>query len=199
MIIIETGKFKTFEEYLASLSKAARKNWRFARKKNLIAWGRSLWTKDLIQEWMYLWSHQLIRGERRQWAFTADALNEKTFVFFRAAGEDGMVATQFVEVIDGYMNCHPVMYDKEKYARKYLSKFMWFNLIKWAIENKIEIVDLGGGNDDSWRQMIETRDQYPNPAYKWMYVPKIVKEHPELQQDYRVEHHGISKRIFKVN
>lgn len=199
MILIETGKFKSFDEYLASLGKAARKNSRFAMKHNQIVYGKCLWTRDMLQDWMDLWGRQLIRGQHRQYAFTADALEGKNILCFRAVGEEGMIAVQFVEVIDGYMNCHPVMYEKEKYAKRYLSKFMWFMLIDWAIENKIEIVDLGGGNDDSWREMIKTRDRYPNPAYKWMYVPQAVKDRPDEQQNYKVEHYGISKRISKID
>lgn len=200
MVLIETGKFKTFDEYLSYLSKPAKKNYKFAQKHNQAAiYGRHEFLKTWLQKWMDLWGQQLIRGERRPFAFTVDALDGKNIICFSAVEFHGVIAVQFVEVIDGYMNCHPVMYEKEKYADRYLSKFMWFNLIKWAIENGIEIVDLGGGNDDDWREMIRTREQYPNPAYKWLYVPQFVKLNPEKQQNYKVTHHGISKRISKIN
>lgn len=199
MILIETGKFKTFDEYLASLGKAARKNYRFAKKNNPFHYRKieahSVW----VQEWMDLWGRQLIRGQNRPYAFNVDALQGKNILYFSAFGDDGAVALQFVEVIDGYMNCHPVMYEKEKYADRYLSKFMWFGLIKWAIDQKIAIVDLGGGNDDDWHEMIRTREQYPNPAYKWMYVPSQAKFKPKSQQNYKVIHEGISKRISKID
>lgn len=201
MILIETGKFKSFLEYLASLSKSARKNWRFAYKNNpLVTYGEIHFNVPMVQGWMDLWSEQLIRGEKRQWAFRADALIGKNIICFHAKEEGKkVIAVQFVEVIDGYMNCHPVMYDKEKYSERYLSKFMWFHLIRWAIEHEIKIVDLGGGNDDDWHEMIRTREQYPNPAYKWMYVPGFVKFKPKSQQNYKVTHDGISKRISKID
>lgn len=199
MIIIETGKFIRFDEYLASLSKSARKNWRFAQKNNPVHYKKTLVTRELVQSWMDLWGRQLIRGEHRQYAFRAEALEGKNILYFVAIDLTGIIAMQFVEVIDGYMNCHPVMYDKEKYADRYLSKWMWFNLIKWAIENGIEIVDLGGGNDDDWHEMIRTREKYPNPAYKWMYVPGDVKFKPKNYQNYKVTHNGISKRISKID
>lgn len=199
MILIETGKFKSFDEYLASLGKAARKNYRFAVKNNPVTYRKIEAHSAWVQQWMDLWGRQLIRGQNRQYAFGADALQGKNILYFSAFDREGTIAMQFVEVIDGYMNCHPVMYEKEKYAERYLSKFMWFSLIQWAIENKIEIVDLGGGNDDDWHEMIRTREQYPNPAYKWMYVPGQVKFKPKSQQNYKVEHYGISKRISKID
>ena len=200
MILIETGKFKNFEDYLASLGKAARKNYRFAKKNNEgVAYHRTFPPETRIQEWMDLWGRQLIRGQNRQYAFGVGALQGKGMIYFEAIEHGEIIAMQFVEVIDGYANCHPVMYDKEKYSERYLSKFMWFRLIRWAIENGIKIVDLGGGNDDSWHEMIRTREQYPNPAYKWMYIPGTVKLKPKEQQNYKVEHYGISKRIFKID
>lgn len=201
MVIIETHKFKTFDEYLASLSKSSRKNYTYAKKQNgNVIYQQVHFNKAVIRQWMDLWGKQLIRGQQRPFAFQADVLNEKSVICFNGFDvSHGAIAYQFVEVIDGYMNCHPVMYEKEKYSKRYLSKFMWFNLLSWAIENKIEIVDLGGGNDDSWREMIKTRHQYPNPLYKWLYVPQEVKENPDKQQNYKVEHDGISKRIHKID
>lgn len=199
MILIETGKFKDFNEYLASLSKAARKNYKYADEKNPVFYGKTLFDSKEIQEWMDLWGRQLIRGEYRQYAFKAEVLEGKNILFFVAMENGQPIAVQFVEEIDGYVNCHPVMYEKEKYSKRYLSKFMWFNLIKWAIETGIKIVDMGGGNDDDWHEMIRTREQYPNPAYKWMYVPGFVKFKPKSQQNYKVTHDGISKRISKID
>lgn len=199
MIIIEIEKFETFEEYLDSLGKAAKKNYAYAQKHNLVHYKKILVTQNLVQSWMDLWGRQLIRGQHRQYAFTADALQGKNMAYFCAIDLTGIIAMQFTEIENGYMNCHPVMYEKEKYSKRYLSKFMWFGLIKWAIENKIKIVDMGGGNNESWQEMIRTREQYPNSAYKWMYIPQSVKERPEKQTNYKVEHYGISKRIFKID
>lgn len=200
MVLIETGKFKSFEEYLSYLGKPAKKNHRYAEKHNAGVIHKEVgFAPAHVQYWMDLWGKQLIRGEYRQFAFGAEALAGKNILCFDAIEGENTIACQFVELSDGYMNCHPVMYDKQKYAKRYLSKFMWFDLIRWAIENGVEIVDLGGGNDDSWREMIRTRKEYPNPAYKWLYVPQFVKLNPEKERDYKVEHHGISKRISKID
>ena len=134
MILIETSKYKTFESYLKSLSKPARKNWKFAKKHNEgVKHIEATFNKTIIQDWMDLWGNQLIRGHYRQFAFTADALEGKNIICFEAFDQDyNTIAYQFVEETEGYINCHPVMYEKEKYQKRYLSKFMWFSLIKWA-------------------------------------------------------------------
>lgn len=200
MIIVETGKFSAFESYLHSLSKSAKKNWQYAKKHNAnVIYQRTEFNQETVQAWMDTWGRQLIRGQHRTFAFSADALIGKDIVCFEGIENGRTIAYQFVELQNGYMNCHPVMYEKEKYSHRYLSKWMWFNLLSWAIENKVLIVDLGGGNDNDWREMIKTRNQYPNPAYKWMYVPQRVKENPEAQENYRVTHEGITKRISKIN
>ena len=74
------------------------------------------------------------------------------------------------------------MYDK-KYSEDYLAKYMWFSLIKWAIDNRLLPLNLGGGCDD-WVECIIKRKEFPNAAYKWLYVPKDVKDNPFSQPAY---------------
>ena len=199
MILVETGKFGSFDEYIRSLTKKSQKNFRYAMHHNQRVNHEEVpFDRDEVHFWMKLWERQLIRGEYKEWAFGVEELEGKNIKCFRAT-EGSPIAFQFVEEIDGYINCHPVMYEKERYASRYLSKFMWFGLLDWAIRSGIQIVDLGGGIDESWREMIRRRTEFLNPMYKWLYVPKDVKENPDNQQDYRVEHNGIQKRIFKTD
>ena len=98
------------------------------------------------------------------------------------------LAMHFIQNRKNFYVAHPPMYDKsDKNLKRYLAKFMWFKLIEYFINNKLGILDLGGGDDDSWRQMIKDRNKYPNPAYKWIYVPEEVKNNPDSQIDYRVD------------
>lgn len=198
MVLVETGIFDTFEQYVASLSRKARKNYKYAMKMNVgVTYEEVPFDKQEVGRWMTLWEHQLIRGEYKTWAYPVEALEGKNIKCFRAV-EGEPIAFQFVELVDGYMNCHPVMYDKDRYSHRYLSKFMWFRLLEWAIYHA-SIVDLGGGIDDSWREMIKRREEFPNPLYKWMYVPRDVKDNPDKQTDYRVDHYGISKSISTID
>lgn len=196
MVLVETGKFNTFEQYIASLSKKARKNYKYAKKHNEnVVYEEVPFSREEVKHWMELWERQLIKGQYKRWAFPVEALEGKNIKCFRAT-EGEPIAFQFVEETDGYVNCHPVMYEKDRYSSRYLSKFMWFSLMGWAIAHA-SIVDLGGGIDESWREMIKRREEFPNPLYKWIYVPREVKDNPDKQVDYKVEQDGISKRISK--
>lgn len=193
MIIVNTHDVKNFKDYLKSLSKSARKNYRYVAKNNkdleykLIPFGR-----EKVAGFMDMWEYQLIRGHARRWAFGVEYPEKveakgrlRCFVAVRGGEELSM---QFVENHDGYIECHPPMYDKTKYSDRYLAKFMWFNLIRHAIESPdMDWVDIGGCGDDPWPKVIKNRHNYPHNEYKWKYVPTGVKEHPEKQPNLTLE------------
>ena len=73
---------------------------------------------------------------------------------------------------------------------------MWFNLINFAINDlEIEWIDLGGGYRGSWKDLLINRKQHPKLNYKWLYIPKEVKENPELQPKYKIK--SDTQRYFK--
>ena len=203
MILIDV-RGKTFDEYIKSITQKARKNYAYVRKHNkdliykMIPYGR-----EEMERFMGIWEQQLIRGTRRRWAFRIgylDRLEElgKLRCFAAYKGNE-TVAMHFVENHKGYVECHPPMYEKEKYSKRYMAKFMWFSLIRHAIEsNDMEWIDMGGGGESNWRDMIINRDKYPNPQYKWMYVPKEVKDHPEKQPRLAVKEIGDEKFIIEI-
>lgn len=193
MIIINTHDVKSFEEYLQSISKSARKNWRYAQKHNRDLEYRIIpFNREKVQSFMDLWERQLIRGIPRKWAFGVEypekvdiAGRLRCFVAQRGGEE---VSMHFVENHEGYIECHPPMYDKIKNSDRYLAKFMWFNLIKFAIESKeMDWIDIGGCGDNSWPETIRSRKEYPHNEYKWKYVPVEVKRHPEDQPNLTIE------------
>ena len=185
MILIKV-KGKTFGEYISSLSKKARKNFRYVKKHNTdLVYRKVPYDRNEMAKFMDLWEQQLIRGERKKWAFGTWYLDKLKSLgrlrVFVASKNGERIALHFVENHEGYIECHPPMYDK-KYSRRYLAKFMWFNLIKYALEDdEMEWIDLGGGSEEHWRAMIKNRKKYPNPKYKFMYVPRAVKDNPDKQ------------------
>lgn len=186
MVLIETANFKTFEDYLASLSRKARKQWVYVTKHNQdLIYSLVEFDRDRIESFMKLWSKQLVRGKPIEWAYNigyVQQLNDERKLKIFDAG----IAMHFVFINGNYVDCQPPMYDKI-YRNRYLAKFMWFNLVKYAIEQKTGwILDLGGGSDD-WRNMIKNRNLYSNPLYKWVYVPESVKNNPDLQPNYYLE------------
>lgn len=181
-----------FEEYIKSLSKPARKNYKATMKLNPdTVYKKIPYDRGLMEGFMKLWENQLIRGERRKWAFDGgylDNLHEETKLHcFAAYIGSECVSAHFVEQHDDYIECHPPMYNKERYSKMYMAKFMWFNAIKWAFETEgVEWFDMGGGHRGTWRDVIRNRDEHPITKYKWMYVPEEVKKNPDKQPEYKV-------------
>ena len=190
MVIIDVHTPKTFEEYIKSLDKRGKQIWRFIKNHNQdFVYKKVPYDREEVAQFMDLWEHQIIRGEYRHWAFDVTYIDKLEligrllcFACFRGKEK---IALHFVENHDGYIECHPPMYDKNKYLG--VAKFMWMSLIKYGIETpKIRWIDLGGGIDDNWQEMIKRRAEYPTSAYKWVYVPKDVKKYPERQTNLRL-------------
>lgn len=181
MVIVRTD-WTSFEAYLASLSKPARKNYKEAVKRyGHFSYSETFNTSN-IESFMQVWERQLVRGKPIQWAFpighVINLYDKGQLKLFSC--ELGM---QFIQKREGYWECHPPMYDKKHEG---LGTYLWFELIRFAIENKLEHLNLGGGIDE-WRAMIKRRDEFPNPKYKWRFVPQKAKDYPETEPDFYIE------------
>lgn len=189
MLIIETNT--TFERYLRSLSKVSRKNYKYAQKHNQdLTYTKIPFDRNLVEKFMKLWEQQIIRGRHRRWKFGVGHVEElerqNKLMVFAACNEETFQAVHFVQLHENYIEAHPPMYDKQYGSKRYLAKWMWFNLIKYAMDNNFPPIDMGGPIDTSWREMIKRREEFKNPKYKWLYVPQIVKSSPDLQYDYKL-------------
>jgi len=158
--------------------------------------------RELVKRFMELWERQLIRGKNVTWAFREDYFvninNEGHMLLMAAFRGDEIISLHMVERYDDYLECHPPTYDKTKYNKRYLAKFMWFGLIKYAHEVGIRYVDFGGGGRGTWRDLIHTRKNHKNTFYKWGYVPQAVKENPDLEPHYVViNEYGIKRIVDK--
>lgn len=190
MILIETN-YENFEAYLKTLSKKAKQQYAYVCKHNNDLEYRAVqFVRGEVEEFMHLWERQLIRGEYKHWAFTVgyleDLNREGRLQLYAAYLADKKVALHFIQRREGFWECHPPMYDKIFGNKRYLAKFMWFNLIKHAIDEHLPALDMGGG-PDNWREMIQRRSEFPNPAYKWIYVPEAIKNNPEKAKDYQIK------------
>lgn len=193
MLLVYTD-FPSSEHYTASLSKKARKNFTYVQRHNAdLIYEPIPFDRDLVERFMRLWEQQLIRGKNVQWAFPighVENLNDQGALHcFCARKGNDIISVHFVQDHGNHIECHPPMYDKV-HADRYLAKFMWFSLIRYAIENKWPMLDMGGGPDD-WQEHIKNRENYPNPQYKWIYVPEDVKKNPDTQPHYVRTENGI--------
>lgn len=190
MVIVETD-YSSFEEYLDTLSRPAWKNWKECRKRNQdLRYEEVDFDFAEVSCFMEIWQQQLVRGQPIRWAFgpehVRDIANMQELRVFRATSKVGPVAMHFIQKRGGYWECHPPMYDKDRYQDRMLGKWMWFNLINWAIRNKEMPLNLGGGPDD-WQEHLLNREKYPNPKYKFAFVPEVIKENPLLAKPYYIK------------
>lgn len=186
MVIIDTNLY-TPDSYLKGLSKAARQE--YYKTLEPLTYKRVPFDYEKVKSYMELWEKQLVRGKPIQWGYPIETVrdwNDKDeLMVFETERSMHFIRRQI-----NYWECEPPMYDKTKP----LGTYMWFQLILYAIENHLGILNLGGGVD-SWREMIRNRDQYPNPKYKWRFIPKWVKENPDLQPDYCITTNGNYREI----
>ena len=198
-LIVDTS-VDSFENYIKSLSKKSRKNWSYVQKHNQdLTYSLEPYNKPLVDEFMQVWSKQIIHGnEEVRWGFDisyVNNLNESGVLRTFVARLNGVpIAVHFVEKHGEYVECHPPMYDK-KYSDRYLAKYMWFNLIKWAIECDVHWIDLGSGDRGNWRELLLNRDKYPRIKYKWLYISEEVKNNPGKQPEYLVYNENNHKYI----
>lgn len=201
-LIIDTSV--PFDDYIKSLSKPSRKNYKYVKRHNEdLVYKEVPFHKPDVERFMHIWSQQLIHGnERVGWAFDIGHVQgldrEGVLRVFRANRDDEIIAMHFVEDHEGYVECHPPMYDK-KHNKRYLAKYMWFNLIRFGCENNLGFLDLGSGDRGTWRELVRDRKQYPRIKYKWAYIPQSVKENPELEKDYLVFNEYGRKSLREVN
>jgi hypothetical protein len=199
-LIVDTS-VATFEKYIASLSAHARKDWTYTRKHNAdLVYEEVPYSPPEVEKYMNIWGQQIIHGnEEVRWGFgighVTELFEKGVLRVFRAKQGDEVKSMHFVELHVDYIEAHPPMYDKKKDSKRYMAKFMWFNLIKWAIEHNVHWVDLGSGDRGTWKELVTNREQYKRIAYKWLYIAEETKKHPEREQPYFVYEHGGKKWI----
>lgn len=154
---------KSFDEYLAGISKSARYEY---RKNARLTEGREYrevpFDPQEVGWWMELWKKQPIAGGFPTWAKWSP---EKFRQLGTARCFSGGDAFHVVEVCDEYLYAHPPMYDK---SHPEMARFMWFNLVRWACEGDVDWIDLGAPGRKSWGELVRR----PDKSYKWQYVPR---------------------------
>lgn len=188
MILVRTD-WPDFKTYLASLSKPARKNYKAVTKlyeKVGFMSYYNVFPSPVVKHFMELWSRQLVKGKNPQWAFPFETVeawagNGEIEVFCAHIGDE-VIGSQFIQKREGFLECHPPMYDKTKHPS--LAKWMWFKLIEHAIENKLYPLDLGGMSDE-WQYNLRNWKDYKH-QYKWAFVPILARLDPDSEPKYYI-------------
>lgn len=194
----------SFEHYIESLAKTGKKNYKYTLKHNNdLKYNLIKYDVDLVEFFMGLWQNQLIRGEKRQWGFPPQHihnLNKFNIIdlFATYSIDNTVLSIHFVERYDDYVYCHPPLYDKATTNNRYMAKHMWFNLIKHYVNNKeVNWVDFGAGYRGTWKDLVKNRKQYMDKmAYKWLYIPKKIKENPDKELPYIVDKSNNQRKLI---
>lgn len=198
----------SYEEYIKSLAKTGKKNYNYSLKHNQdLKYELIPYTPDLVNFFMGLWEQQLIRGEKRKWGFSPNHIhylaNQGIIDLFASyiKKDNTVLSIHFVEKFNDYVYCHPPLYDKSTTNDRYIAKFMWFSLIEHYInDDVINWVDFGAGNRGTWKDLVKNRKQYMDKmAYKWLYVPKKVKENPDKELPYIVNKNNNQRKLILQN
>ena len=117
----------------------------------------------ILDRYMRLWSVQI----KKPWGrYSVDRFERENWTLF-ASGS----ALHPVLICDDYAYAAAPMYDKTLHP--WAAKFMWFSLIDWLIaDGTVRWLDLGGGSQRTWRQLVEN----PDKSYKWLYVQRQYRD-----------------------
>ena len=184
-------KYNNMKEYIKSLSKSSKKNYIFCKKHNNdLEYCEIPIDLELIKKFITIWSKQLIKGRKNSGLADRGIILEwrslKCFVAKNKKKE--IIVLHLVEKQENFYDCQMPMFDKTKYNKNYLAKYMWFSLINHSINtNDIDFIDIGGGYRQNWKNIVQNRKKYElKLGYKFMYLPKIIKENPDLEKEYKI-------------
>ena len=187
--LIKTN-YNSFNEYLTRLTAKSRYQYKHVIKKykninfNKISRCEGIKIKNNFET---LWSKQLIRGK----SITKPnlPLKQNTLFFTCVDHHNVIISLHIIEEYHNYCYSHMPMYDKNKYEE--LSKFSWFSLIKYMIENMNKMgLDMGGscgrslfhncnGNcNPHFKYIVENRNLFDKYQYKFLYLTKEEKKKP---------------------
>jgi hypothetical protein len=128
---------------------------------------------DELKEWMALWAQQIVERHYPRWTYTAEQFRDEGWRIVRCDH-----SLHPLLMCGDYCYAGPPLYDKR--AHPLAARFMWFSSIRFAFEQGLQWFDLGGGDRKTWRKAVAERDE----SYKWQYVTRKVKEHPELEEPW---------------
>ena len=190
--------YDNFEEYLLSLSKSSRWNYRDSLKKkpslqlSLLTQQTSLVNKNKFEK---IWSDQMVYGKKAG-AFSIQNKSNTKILGFHEGAPDELLALQVVEFNKNYVYAHMPMYDKSKTPD--ISKLCWFLLAKYVVEKtEFKGIDLGGvcgrsaphscGEecDKGFRRLVLNRDLLDKYKYKFLFLPKKDKN-PKTCTNYMI-------------
>ena len=188
--LIETN-YNLFNDYYNTLTKKSRYNYNCVMKKYNNFTFKKLENKDgckLKNIFETIWSKQLIRN--KPISKPNIKISEKTLFFGSYNENNNIVCLHIIEEYENYCYSHMPMYDKNQYDE--LSKYSWFSLIRYVIENMDKIgLDMGGPCGRSkphkcngvcnpnFKFIVKNKEICDKYTYKFVYLTEEEKKNPK--------------------
>lgn len=198
--ILELGKYESFSEYFKTLGKRSKNSLLGAIKKNEDVEYKRIENPGLseLQVFMDMWALQpLANGEFPLWGrmdakFVLEYVNSICEVLLFSASYNGeIIGIHFVFKWGDYVYCNAPLYNKEKFKKREIAKFMWLNLISYGISEGWEYIDFGASpvHKNSWLDVLEHREGSNDSGdfgYKWKFIPENIKRNHSDIIDYSI-------------
>ena len=200
-LFIPIREFDSFEDYFQSLTKSCRNSLTLPKQERLmdgLQYRKLGWDEDTVRYFMDLWEKQSIHFGTPKWPdgwleHMKDLNSRENFDMFGMLKGDEIISVHFVFVFNDYIYCNSPLYDKNKYDKISLGRLMWYNLIRFGIENtKWAYIDLdGNGNGDTFKEVIQNKVPPGTPGdfgYKWFFIPEKIKNLDDEYKQYYNNH-----------
>ena len=200
-LFIPIREFDSFEDYFQSLTKSCRNSLTLPKQERLmdgLQYRKLGWDEDTVRYFMDLWEKQSIHFGTPKWPdgwleHMKDLNSRESFDMFGMLKGDEIISVHFVFVFNDYIYCNSPLYDKNKYDKISLGRLMWYNLIRFGIENtKWAYIDLdGNGNGDTFKEVIQNKVPPGTPGdfgYKWFFIPEKIKNLDDEYKQYYNNH-----------
>ena len=187
--LIETN-YRSFDNYISDLSKKSKYNYKCVIKKykNIVIFKKLLNGVKYKLIFEKIWGNQYIRGKPIN---KPNLPHKNNTIYFGCFDKNNnIICLHMIEEYFNYCYSHMPMYDKKKYSE--LSKFSWFCVIKYIIENMNKAgIDMGGscgksishnckGNcNPHFKYIVQNRDIFDKYKYKFVYLTKNEKKNPK--------------------
>ena len=194
-LILKVSDFGSLGEYISSLSKPARKDFKSTLSRNRNLEYRLIdYDVSLVQDYMDLWcSLPLSNGNFPIWGeWNSNSILNSGNDIMLFAGYLGNqdISIHFIFRWGNYLYCNAPLYNKELYPG--LGKWMWIKLIEYCIEDhSIGYLDFVApeGMSTSWHEVLKNRVKSNSSGdfgYKWKFIPRDCKIYPTENPNYKI-------------
>ena len=194
-LILKVSDFGSLGEYISSLSKPARKDFKSTLSRNRNLEYRLIdYDVSLVQDYMDLWCSQPLSNGNfpiwGEWNSNSILNSGNDIMLFAGYLGNQDISIHFIFRWGNYLYCNAPLYNKELYPG--LGKWMWIKLIEYCItDHSIDYLDFVApeGMSTSWHEVVKSRVKSNSSGdfgYKWKFIPRDGKIYTTENPNYKI-------------